>query len=91
MSRLVALLGVSESGYYAYRKRPPSPRALRHAWLTQLILTIHHESGASYGYRRIHQELHDRYGVTVSHGTVEHLMRQARIHGRTGRTAAPNP
>ena len=28
------VLGVSESGYYAWRKRGPSARAIRHAWLT---------------------------------------------------------
>ena len=27
------VLGVSESGYYAWRKRPPSARAVRDAWL----------------------------------------------------------
>jgi hypothetical protein len=26
-------LSVSESGYYARRSRPPSRRAVRHAWL----------------------------------------------------------
>jgi hypothetical protein len=32
---------VSESGFYAWRTRSPSPRMLRHAWLTEMINQIH--------------------------------------------------
>jgi hypothetical protein len=31
------IIGVSESGFYEQRKRPPSERAIRHAMLTDLI------------------------------------------------------
>ena len=31
---------MSESGYYAWRSRPPSARTIRHAWLTDLIRQI---------------------------------------------------
>jgi hypothetical protein len=80
-----AVLRVSESGYYAWRRRLPSSRLLRHAWLTELILSIHHSSKATYGSRRIHHELQQGYGVNVSRGTVELLMRQAGIQGQAGR------
>jgi hypothetical protein len=34
------VLGVSESGYYEWRGRAPSARAIRHAWLTDLIRQV---------------------------------------------------
>ena len=37
------VLAVSESGYYAQHARPPSPRAIRHALLTERIGRIHLE------------------------------------------------
>jgi len=40
------ILEVSESGFYAWRSRPPSPRAIRHAWLTDVITQIHSSRGA---------------------------------------------
>ncbi|MEU1529615.1 IS3 family transposase [Streptomyces fagopyri] len=82
--RLTGLLNVSESGFHAWRERPPSARRLRHVWLTRLILDIHRESGSAFGYRRIRQVLEHRFGIRVSHGTVELLMNQAGIRGRPG-------
>jgi len=43
------ILGVSESGYYAWNSRPPSERSIRHAWLTDLILQVHADSRQTYG------------------------------------------
>ena len=40
------VLGVSCAGFYAWRFRPPSARAVRHAWLTDVIREVH---AASYG------------------------------------------
>jgi len=40
------VLGVSCSGFYAWRFRPPSARAVRHAWLTDVIREVH---AGSYG------------------------------------------
>jgi putative transposase len=74
--------GVSESGYHAWRKRPPSARAVRHAWLTD---RAHAASRGTYGARRVHAELVLGQGIRVGHQAVERLMRAAGIHGLSGR------
>lgn len=47
------VVGVSESGYYEWRGRAPSERAIRHAWLTDLIRGVYAESRGTYGGRRV--------------------------------------
>jgi putative transposase len=54
------VLGVSESGYYDWRTRPPSARSLRHVWLTEQIQAVHQASFGTYGSRRVHAELFPR-------------------------------
>ena len=51
------VLHVSTSGYYPFRSRPLSARAIRHAWLTELIVEIHQRSRGTYGALRVHAEL----------------------------------
>ena len=79
------ILGASEAGYYAWRNRPPSPRAIRHAWLTDVIAGVHRDSRQTYGARRVHAELTLGLGITVGHSTVELLMQRAGIQGLSGR------
>jgi len=79
------VLAVSESGYYAWRKRPPSARALRHVWLTGLIRQIHTDFRGVYGARRVHAELTLGHGIAVGRHAVETLMRRATRQGLSGR------
>ena len=79
------VLGVSESGYYAWRKRPLSARAIRHAWLTDCIRRAHQTSRGTYGARRVHADLVLGQGIHVGHQAVERLMRLAGIQGVAGR------
>jgi putative transposase len=79
------VLSVSESGFYAWRDRPLSARAIRHVWLTDLIREIHTASRGTYGQRRVHAELTLGRGITVGHGQVELVMRRASIAGLSGR------
>jgi putative transposase len=54
---LCRMLGVSKSGYYAWRKRPRSKRVREDVVLTEKIRQIHGRSRQTYGYPRVHAEL----------------------------------
>ena len=78
------VLCVSCAGFYAWRFRPPSARAVRHAWLTDLIREVHTASYGSYGAKRVHAELVLGRGIQVGHNAVAMLMQRAGVVGRTG-------
>jgi len=75
------VLKVSPSGYYAWRDRGPSSRALANAVMTERIRQIHAESDATYGMPRVRAELMDHHGVVISRKRVAHLMRRAKLRG----------
>lgn len=79
------VLGASASDYYGWRSRPPSTRAIRHAWLSEVIAAVHADSRATYGARRVHAELTMGRGIAVEHCAVELLIRRAGIQGLSGR------
>ena len=54
---LSRMLGVSRSGYYDWRSRPPSMRSRQDATLTAEIHEIHRRSTETYGSPRVHAEL----------------------------------
>ena len=74
------LLGLSPSGYYAWRTREPSRRARENEALSAEIVEIHAMSGGTYGAPRVHAELKAR-GREASVGRVARLMRAAEIEG----------
>jgi putative transposase len=71
---MCAWLGVSTSGYYEWRDRPPSPAAQRRERLAAMITAIFQANHGTYGYRRIHAVL-VRSGEQVSDELVRQLMR----------------
>jgi putative transposase len=83
------ILDVSESGFYAWRTRPPSERAIRHAWLTDLVTEIHGASRQTYGAIRVHAELTLGRGIDVGHNQVALVMRRAGLQGLVGRRKRP--
>lgn len=89
IKRMCTLLGVSQSGYYAWRKREPSQRAQENEWLLKEIKQIFEESRRTYGSPRIHQALR-RQGVVCGRNRVARLMRLNHIRARRKRRKTPN-
>jgi len=81
---LCQLLGVTRSGYYAWRGGQETLRDLENRELTQEIKAVFEAKRGRYGSPRITAELR-RQGRPCNHKRVERLMRQAQLKGRTGR------
>ena len=78
---LCRLLGVSTSGYYAWRKRGPSLRERRDAELLEQIVHIHEESRGTYGAPRVYAELKLGLRIRCSKKRVARLMSEAGLEG----------
>lgn len=78
---LCGALGVSVSGYYAWRGRLESQRQQSDAVLLKAIQTVYQAGRGLYGSPRIHAALRQQ-GVSCSRKRVARLMRQAGIHSR---------
>ena len=80
IAMLCRVLGVSSSGYYAWRNRGPSARAQADAALLARIRTAHEQSRGTYGAPRIQADLRAA-GVTCGRKRVARLMRRAGLVG----------
>ena len=80
IATMCRVLGVSTSGYYAWRKRPPSARSLSDRELTEKIQHYHRRSDGTYGAPRIQADLAAE-GFSVSRKRVARLMREAGLEG----------
>lgn len=78
---LCGALGVSVSGYYAWRGRRVSQHQQSDAVLLQAIRGVYQAGRGLYGSPRIHAALRQQ-GVSCSRKRVARLMRQAGIHSR---------
>jgi putative transposase len=80
VANMCRVLRVSTSGYYAWRDRAPSDRALANAVLVERIRQVHTDSHHTYGMPRVRAELIDQ-GLAVSRKRVARLMRNNAIRG----------
>jgi transposase InsO family protein len=78
------VLGVSVSGFYAWRKRPQPERAKSDARLAVEVRASHKRSRGRYGSPRVHADLRAR-GVRVGRKRVERLMRAEGLAARRKR------
>ena len=74
------VLEISPSGYYAWKGRSASKRAVSDAALLEGIRSIHEDSRGTYGAPRIHAELKDAE-IFVGRKRVARLMKQAGLVG----------
>jgi putative transposase len=79
---LCEVLGVSRSGYYAWRGGQETARDIGNQMLVEQIKQIFEAKRGRYGSPRITEELH-RTGQRCNHKRVERLMRQEQLKGRT--------
>jgi putative transposase len=80
VSLLCRVLGVSRSGYYARKQRPPSKRSVEDSALAERIREVHERSRRTYGYPRVHAEL-NAIGVRCGRRRVARLMREDGLRG----------
>jgi transposase InsO family protein len=88
------VLHVSTSGYYEWRGRPPSLRAVVDAALSVQIREVYAVSRGTYGVPRVYAELRLGRGVRCGRKRVARLMRLAKlqgIHRRRSKRSRPAP
>lgn len=95
VKRMCRVLGVSHSGYYAWRNRGPSQRVQANENLLVRIREEYQLSRKTYGSPRIHAAL-KRKGISCSRKRVARLMRfnqivARRAHRRVPRTTQRDP
>lgn len=92
--RLCTTVGVSRSGYYAWKARPISQHAREDGELTQVIAICFQQSRQTYGSPRMHVQV-QRQGHRCSRKRVARLMRQngwsARMSGKRAHTTQQHP
>ncbi|WNJ21542.1 IS3 family transposase [Pontibacter sp. G13] len=88
VERMCKVMEVSRSGYYAWRNRPQSRRAIENRQILEKIRIIHAQSRRSFGSLRITRALRN-CGIWVSRPRVARLMRAAGLRSKVNRRRFP--
>jgi transposase-like protein len=83
-------LGVSSSGYYAWRKRQLSNRSIENAELKTVIKKIFDENKGRYGSPRVFKAL-IKQGYAIGKKRVARLMKELKLVGRVVRVTHRSP
>lgn len=75
VAAMCRVLGVSESGYHAWHKRPVSPRAQENARLETQIKAAHERTRQTYGPERLHADLADN-GIQVGVHRIKRIRKK---------------
>ena len=81
---MCGVLEVSESGFYAWRKRPSCRRKREDAHLTQEIRQVFEKHQGRYGSPRIYSDLREE-GIACSRKRVSRLMQAEELSARSKR------
>jgi putative transposase len=94
ISALCKVMKVPKSGYFAWKRRPPSKKVKEDQKLSELVQAEHGDSRGTYGHRRIKIALLKK-GIRSSANRIGRLMTLRGIRGKSPRkfriTTIPNP
>ena len=79
------VLSVTQSGFHAWRKRPPSRRARERDSLSTAIRRVYDAHRGRYGAPRIYRVLCEQDGYTGSLNRIQTLMRALKLRAKAGR------
>ena len=82
VTELCSAFRLSTSGFYAWRKRPPSTRSKKDEQLKVLIRASFDESRKTYGSPRVLEDLRDDHGEKIGRNRVIRLMQEEGLHAR---------
>jgi len=84
VTTLCSVLDVSRAGFYAWQRRPESPRAVEDRKLTAAVHVAYKIGRTYYGSPRVQRELKGQ-GIAISRKRVIRLMQQEGLVGRVRR------
>jgi transposase InsO family protein len=84
ITKMCRWLGVSRSGYYKWREREPSQRAIKRELVRCAVVDVYHRFKKRYGAPRITEEL-NALGVPCSVNHVAEILQIEGLKGRNGK------